>query len=371
MSNAIRDQNLRTLSAFFAPETRGPGGARLRAALFREDGVKQLCYPIPPEHTGQPQEFPARDLLLHQPDCSCKLDLDCVIWATEDPDRFRAETIEQGPLSLCGRTGPFRGHSLHTFTFRDGLIQTWQVFPNTFTIYPTLGLEPADALAHLPEGAVQPPPLSEEAARALAENERRIAEELLPVLAVRSVTPVCSHGVRVRIKPYGVFLPEDEALREKNRAAVQLYFDKAGREARGISRNDLFTEDGLTEIPMDHMAPLNPGHHAFPTRPGPSGSPLDPYWHTDVIRFDATARPDMFWVETRSYHGEGAPEQPLPGMPTYTAKSYWNHYNFFFQLRDGKISYCREFLDPRSERRVMGIQETPLPEGALELYRYL
>lgn len=58
-------------------------------------------------------------------------------------------------------------------------------------------------------------------------------------------------------------------------------------------------------------------------------------------------------------------------MPTYTSRAYWNNYNFFFQVRDGSIYYCREFLDPRSERRVMGIHETPLPEGALDIYRYL
>lgn len=151
-----------------------------------------------------------------------------------------------------------------------------------------------------------------EMAKGMAENSRRITEKLLPVLALSDVEPVSAGGGRVRVKAYGTFDPADEALREKNRRAVELYFDKTGREALGISRNDLFTEDGLTEIPVDHMSPLSTEAHAFTTRPGPNTNPADPHWRTDIIRFDATARPDTFWVETRSYHVDAAPEKPLP-----------------------------------------------------------
>lgn len=370
MSDQDRARNLKTVLDFFAPETRAPGGARRRAGLFSPDGVKQVCYPIDPDHTRHAPELPARELLSGQPDYNCGLDLDCVVWATEDPCVFRAETVEQGELELCGKKGPFRGHCLHTFTVRDGLIRSWRTFPNTFTVYPTLGLQPADAMAAVPAGAA-PMEMPPELARELEENGRRVGEELLPTLALREVKPERAGGGSVRLVAYGTFDPADEGLREQNRAAVKLYFDKAGRAALGISRNDLFTQDGITEIPMDHMAPLNPGHHAFTTRPGPNTTAADPFWHTQIVRFDATACPDTFWVETRSYHVEGAPERPLEGMPTYTSRAYWNHYNFFFQAREGKLYYCREFLDPRSERRVMGVTENPLPDGALDVYRYL
>lgn len=366
-----RTQNLQTVLAFFAPETRVPGGAKLRAKLFSNTGVKQVCYPIAPNHTGSAPELPAKSLLESQPDVNTQLDLDCVIWATEDPCCFRAETIEQGQLTLCGTTGPFRGYSLHTFVVKAGKIESWRVFPNTFTVYPTLGLEITNARGPAPESSMQIMEMPPEMAKDMAENSRRISQELLPTLALNDVEPVSAGGGKVRLKVYGDFDPADEALREKNRQAVRLYFDKDGRAALNISRNDLFTEDGLTEIPVDHMSPLSIEAHAFTTKPGPSTNPADPHWRTDIIRFDATALPDTFWVETRSYHVDSAPEKPLPGMPTYTSRAYWNNYNFFFQVRDGKIYYCREFLDPRSERRVMGISETPLPEDALDVYRYL
>lgn len=140
-----REQNLQTVLAFFAPETRALGGAKRRAALFSQRGVKQICYPIDRKHTGNAPELPAKDLLESQPDINTGLDLDCVIWATEDPCCFRAETIEQGTLTVCGKTGPFRGYSLHTFLVKGGKIESWRVFPNTFTVYPTLNLEAADA----------------------------------------------------------------------------------------------------------------------------------------------------------------------------------------------------------------------------------
>ncbi len=366
-----RTKNLQTILAFFAPETRAPGGAKLRAKLFSDTGIKQVCYPIAPDHTGNAPEIPAKELLETQPDVNTALDLDCVIWATEDPCCFRAETVEQGTLTLCGKTGPFRGYSLHTFLVRDGKIEAWRVFPNTFTVYPTLGLEVTDARGPAPEGGMAPMEMPPEMAKGMAENSRRISRELLPTLALKDAEPVSAGGGKVRLKVYDGFDPADEPLREKNRQAVKLYFDKDGRDALHISRNDLFTEDGLTEIPVDHMSPLSTEPHGFTTKPGPNTNPADPYWRTDIIRFDATARPDTFWVETRSYHVDSAPETPLPGMPTYTSRAYWNNYNFFFQVRDGKIYYCREFLDPRSERRVMGIAETPLPQGALDIYRYL
>ena len=366
-----RMQNLQTVLAFFAPETRTPGGAKLRAKLFSDTGVKQVCYPIAPDHTGNAPELPAKALLEAQPDVNTGLDLDCVIWATEDPCCFRAETVEQGQLTVCGKTGPFRGYSLHTFLVKDGKIEAWRVFPNTFTVYPTLGLEAANARGPMPEGGMKAVEMPPEMAKGMAENSRRVSQELLPTLALKNVEPVSAGGGKVRIQVYGDFDPADEALRERNRQAVKLYFDKEGRAARNISRNDLFTEDGLTEIPVDHMSPLSTEPHAFTTKPGPNTNPADPHWRTDIIRFDATARPDTFWVETRSFHVDEAPEKPLPGMPTYTSRAYWNNYNFFFQLRDGKIYYCREFLDPRSERRVMGIRETELPEGALDIYLYL
>lgn len=365
----LRQKNLETLLAFFGPETRTPGGARVRAKLFAPKGVKEQVYPIGTAHTDPSAVYPAHELLEHQPDVNCGLDLDCVIWATEDPGCFHAETVETGNLELCGKTGPFRHYCLHTFHLEDGMITRWQVFPNTFTVYTPLGIEMTNARGPVPDGPVME--LPPEMARGMAENGRRIREELLPTLVLESVSKESAGGGSVRIYAYGTFDPQDEALREKNRKSVSLYFDKAGREALGISRNDLFAENGLTEVPVDHMDPLNTDHHAFTTRPGPNTNPADPYWRTEVLRFDATARPDCFWVETCSYHTPDAPEKPLDGMPTYTSRGYWNHYNFFFQVEDGKILYCREFLDPRSERRVMGIQEAPLPDGALDIYRYL
>ncbi len=370
MSEQNRTENLETILKFFAPETRAPCGAKLRAELFRDTGVKQVCYPIAPDHTQRAPEVPARELLLSQPDIGCGLNLDCVVWATQDPCCFRAETVEQGELELCGRKGPFRGYSLHTFVVRDGLIESWQTFPNTFTVYPALGLTPSDAKQTLP-AEMKVPEMPPEMAKNMEENGRRITRELFPLLVLDEVQPVSAGGGSVRIKAYGTFDPADEPLRRKNREAVELYFDKAGRAALGISRDDLFTEDGLTEVPMDHMNPLASDHHAFTTKPGPGKNPADPFWRTEIVRFDATARPDVFWVETRSYHTDEAPEKPLEGMPTYTSRAYWNNYNFYFQVREGKICYCREFLDPRSERRVMGVRETPLPSGALEEYRYL
>lgn len=364
-----RKKNLDTLLAFFAPETRAPGGAKLRATLFAPDGVKELVYPIGPEHTAPSTVLPAKALLENQEDVNCGLDLDCVIWATEDPNCFHAETVETGELTVCGKTGPMRNYSLHTFTLADGAITRWQVFQNTFTVYPTLGIEMVNARQPAADEPVME--LPPEMAKGMAENGRRIREGLLPTLVLDSVAPQSAGGGSVRIYAYSEFRPEDTELREKNRKAVSLYFDKAGREALGISRNDLFAENGLTEVPVDHMDPLNTDHHAFTTKPGPNTNPADPYWRTDVLRFDATARPDSFWVETCSYHTPDAPEKPLDGMPTYTSRGYWNHYNFFFQVDDGKILYCREFLDPRSERRVMEIPEAPLPEGALDIYRYL
>lgn len=366
MNHPARARNLETLLAFFAPETRAPGGARLRAALFAEGGVKQVCYPIAADHTGSAPELDARALLSGQPDINCGLDLDCVLWATEDPGVFRAETVERGELDWLGHRGSFRSHCLHTFYMTDGLIQKWQTFPNVFTVYPLLGLEPAEETGPESEGGPGLPP---EILELMAANSRRVTQQLHPLLALRDVAPVRAGGGSVRLKAYGDY--GEDAGRRENRRAVELYFDKAGREALGISRNDLFTEDGLTEIPMDHMAPLSTQPQAFPTKPGPSTNPADPHWRTDVIRVDPTACPDVFWVETRSYHVDEAPKVPLEGMPAYTARAYWNHYNFYFQLRDGKIFYCRECLDPGLERQLKGFRDPALPEGALDVYKYL
>lgn len=365
----LRQKNLETLMAFFAPETRAPGGSKRRAALFAPDGIKKMVYPIGVEHTAPAPILPAKELLETQDDVNLGLDLDCVIWATEDPGCFHAETVETGTLTLCGKNGPFRHDCLHTFILNDGAIEQWQVFPNTFTVYPTLGVDMVNARCPAPgEPRMEMPP---EMAKNMEANGLRIRTELLPALVLDTVAPKSAGGGKVRIYAYGEFDPKDAELREKNRKAVSLYFDKSGRDALGISRNDLFAENGITEVPVDHMDPLNTDHHAFSTKPGPNTSPVDPYWRTDILRFDATARPDCFWVETCSYHTPDAPEKPLDGMPTYTSRNYWNHYNFFFQVENGKILYCREFLDPRSERRVMGIQENPLPAGALDIYQYL
>lgn len=134
----VRCQNATIVKQFFAPESRMPGGAKYRAGFFAEGGLKQQCYPICENFPEEPPYEDARALLMNQPDVNVGLNLDAVIYVTEDPTIIWAETVEYGEIDLCGKKRNFKGHSNHIFHLMDGKITKWRYFPNPFTLRDSL-----------------------------------------------------------------------------------------------------------------------------------------------------------------------------------------------------------------------------------------
>lgn len=228
---AVRKENARIIKEFFAPASRMKGGAKYRASFFAEDGLKQQCYPICDNFPDEPPYENAKKLLMNQPDTNVGLSLDAVIYVTDDPSVIWAETEEYGQIQVCGKTGPFHGHSNHIFHILDGKIKKWRFFPNEYTIRDTLEMP----FVKLPrfdydEGCMQD--------WLTTRNPMRLVDSVEPDMTGSMKT-------RIRVMDDYAYSVEDEIRRRTNVHTLYSYFgEKITRPGGYEFRTSLYHKDG-------------------------------------------------------------------------------------------------------------------------------
>lgn len=346
-----RKAHAEVIRAFFAPESRMPGGAKYRAALFAEGAQKQQCYPICEVFPEEPPYEDARTLLLSQPDVNTGLNLDAVLYVTDDPSVIWAETIEYGEIELCGKRGMFKGHSNHIFHLKDEKITVWRFFPNVYPIRDTLGMP----FQKLPR---------------FSYDENCMQDYLTrrdPMRLVDTVEPDLTGGMKTRIRVLDEYrcTVEDEITRRTNAHTLFKYFGENVTKPGGyIYRTALYHEDGCTSVTFPHQDPTAELPNLFLEHQVEHGEP-DPDMTFYIDRMYPTGDPDIIWVETKSngWHPHAPDGTPLDG--------YWNHYTQYYQFKDGKIYHMREIYDPTKERKIKGTGDAPLPREAVDFYRFL
>lgn len=351
----LRAKNLETILKFFSPKTRQPGGAKLRAELFGEHSLKQVCYPISGAYGTEPPYVWAKDFLMSQPDVGVGLDLDAIVYVTEDPEYIIAETIEKGKIDLCGAKRDFRGQTFHFFRVEDGVIDSWRNFSNIYNLYDALGIETVK---------ITRPIFSEER----IETWRR---ELDSFRVMDEVAPVVEDGTVTRIKVYDQYddSPEAEYLRARNKAAViERAASKAYADGGHKFCKEQFNPDGYTLIPFPHQDPTSyPNifheHTMTPVHPPLSKAP----WKEEIVRIYPTGDPNYFWTEQKHHTRDFV----IDVNGDYKPCRYWNHYLFTYQFRDGKLDLRREIYDPSHERFLKGANDPQLPQEAIDFLRYL
>ena len=354
--NAVRKANAELIRKFFAPESRMPGGAKYRASLFAEDGLKQQCYPISDCFPWEPPYENAREILLNQPDVNVGLNLDAVIYVTSDPSVIWAETEEYGEVEVCGKKGPFHGHSNHIFHILDGKIVKWRFFPNEYTIRDTLEM-PFMKLPRFDydEGCMQD-----------------FLTTRNPMRLVDAVEYDLTGGMKTRIRMMDEYQDSvtDEIRRHENAQTILRYFGEYVTNSGNCNpngyqfRTSLYHQDGYTVVPYPHQDPTAELPNLFWEHHMPHGTP-DPDLEFYIDRLYCTGDPDVFWCENKSngWHPTGLNGEILSG--------YWNHYTQYFRIKEGQIYLMREFYDPYKERLIKGTDDVDLPQEATDFYRWL
>ena len=347
----VRKENAAVIAKFFAPKSRMAGGAKYRAEFFAEGGLKQQCYPICEDFPDEPDYVDARGLLMNQPDVNVGLNLDAVIYTMEDPSIIWAETTEYGEIELCGKRRPFHGHSNHIFHLENGKITVWRYFPNPYTLRDSLEM-PFQKLPRFDyEEAVM----------------QRYLKQEDPMHLVDIVEPDTTGGMQTRIRILDEYRDslEDEKIRKHNARVIFQYFGERVILPGGKKfRTSLYHEDGYTTVPYPHQDPTAELPNLFWEHHIAYGEP-DPDLRYFIDCMYPTCNPNVFWMETKT---NGWP----PIAPDGTKlDGYWNHYTNYFEFKDGKVYHMREFYDPSKERKIKGTNDTPLPEEAVDFYRYL
>lgn len=146
-----------------------------------------------------------------------------------------------------------------------------------------------------------------------------------------------------------MYLTDEDAsrVREINRQVVSNYLSSTRGNAR-LKRHELFSEDGegglwTTESgePIIISGIENLEKHAK------WSLECFPDWEWYNIKIFTTDNPDHVWVEC---DGRG-----LIRFPGYPESYYENHFIHSFELRDGLIVRNREFMNPVTQLKSLGI----------------
>ncbi|UYA60775.1 Phenazine biosynthesis protein PhzB [Pectobacterium sp. F1-1] len=147
-----------------------------------------------------------------------------------------------------------------------------------------------------------------------------------------------------------MYLSDEDAnrAREINRKTVSQYLSSTRGNAR-LKRHELFVEDGegglwTTETgePIIICGIKNLEKHAK------WSLECFPDWEWYNIKIFTTDNPDHVWVEC---DGRG-----LIRFPGYPESYYENHFIHSFELRDGLIVRNREFMNPVTQLKSLGVE---------------
>lgn len=136
-----------------------------------------------------------------------------------------------------------------------------------------------------------------------------------------------------------------DALREKNLATVQRFF-----QLHGLERVEVFTEDGAKElgygVDPEAPAPRWTGKEMLRENFGGNVS-MFAGWTWENMAFYSTQDPNLFFVEA-----DGHGKQAITGRET----DYRNHYVFRFTMEDGLIKEMVEYNNPLQLMHAIGIK---------------
>lgn len=337
----IRKVNLDTIAKFYGLRSRCAGGAKLRAGLFAEDGVKQILYPVCADRTKEPEGFKVKGMLEEMPDVEEGFIMDSFqVWSTDDPNYFWIHLTLHGELKIADKSGPYHNEEVHTLRMEDGLIKKWRVFRNPYRVFEAMDIR-------LPSVKGMHPPLNKTTNPVLEPfDESTLKPGEFPSM-------VSSHDVHTYFK-----YPDDPDLRERNLKIVQDCFSERTRQPGGGKfKAGLFAEDGIIRAAMSTGDPytdeVDTGYFVIAS---PAGDRVGSIM--EIIQICCTDDPQCFWVEAKGW-GAGHIE------------GYWNHYALFVQMDDEKVKVTCEFNDPSRYRALSGADD-PKWDGIIgEYYKYL
>ncbi|WP_392423635.1 PhzA/PhzB family protein [Barrientosiimonas humi] len=150
--------------------------------------------------------------------------------------------------------------------------------------------------------------------------------------------------------------PTDDERRAYNRSVVADYMSRKGENRK--TRYLLFTEDGSAGLyTTDTLEPvISVGHEKLRAH-GEWSLRMFPDWEWVNVEIFDTQDPDRFWVEC---DGEGQIR-----YPAYPVGTYRNHFLHAFRFEGGRIKEQREFMNPFSQLRALGIEVPTIDRGGI------
>ncbi|WP_084674514.1 PhzA/PhzB family protein [Bifidobacterium crudilactis] len=149
--------------------------------------------------------------------------------------------------------------------------------------------------------------------------------------------------------------PSVEEQRIRNREVVERFLHSGHGESL-LRRHELFCEDGIAGLwTSDSGEPVFAQGRDDIALYDVWSSEHFPDWQWSNIRIWSTDDVNQFWAEC-----DGGGTLMLPG---HEAVPYQNHFIYSFEMRAGRIAREREFMNPITEMKALGMQTPSIELG--------